>query len=203
MEVLDGMLCISQTVGNAAYDRRVTQYESLWNSHHLRSNGIVVNDVAKDKGGDQCIYLNDGKRDITIPLEFNGDIMTVELFEPTKDELLTLKVNWLTPPIEELTLQLIRRRRGDVENQQSDRDENLTEELRIDDSSDTPLTGKGYRSIDEWKALLSFPSDNVVEKTLTSTTQLQVEPVELDRREIPRQHRKKRLLMLHPRRLRG
>ena len=79
----------------------------IWNSHHLRSNGIVVNDVAKDQGGDQCIYLNDGKRDITIPLKFNGDIMTVELFEPTKDELLTLKVNWLTPPMEELTLQSI------------------------------------------------------------------------------------------------
>ena len=79
----------------------------------------------------------------------------------------------------------------------------MTEEPIIDDSSDTPLTGKGSRSIDEWKALLSFPSDNVVEKTLTSTTQLQVEPVESERREIPRQHRKKRILMLHPRRLRG
>ena len=66
-----------------------------------------MNDVAKDKGGDQCIYLNDGKRHITIPLKFNGDIVTVELFEPTKDELLTLKVNWRTPPMEELTLQSI------------------------------------------------------------------------------------------------
>ena len=103
------MLCISQT------DQRY--------SHYLRSNGIVVNDVAKDQGGDQCIYLNDGKWDITIPLKFNGDIMTVELFEPTKDELLTLKVNWLTPSMEELTLQSIRQRRREVENQQSDKDE--------------------------------------------------------------------------------
>ena len=33
--------------------------------------------------------------------------------------------------------------------------------------------------------------------------QVQVEPVEAERREIPRQHRKKRLLMLHPRRIPG
>ena len=43
----------------------------------------------------------------------------------------------------------------------------------------------------------------MVEKTLESATQMQVEPVELVRREIPKQHRKKRLLMLHPRRLKG
>ena len=42
-----------------------------------------------------------------------------------------------------------------------------------------------------------------MEKTLDSTTQLQVDPVESERREIPKQHRKKRLLMLHPRRLQG
>jgi hypothetical protein len=42
-----------------------------------------------------------------------------------------------------------------------------------------------------------------MEKTLESTTQLCAEPVEMERREIPRQHRKKRLLPLHPRRLRG
>ena len=36
-----------------------------------------------------------------------------------------------------------------------------------------------------------------------STTQMQVKPVESERREIPRQHRKKRLLMLYPRRFKG
>ena len=55
----------------------------------------------------------------------------------------------------------------------------------------------------DWKELLAFPSDLVVEKTLEATTQLQVEPVESERTEIPRQHRKKRLLMLHPTRLPG
>ena len=53
------------------------------------------------------------------------------------------------------------------------------------------------------KELLGFPSDEVVGKTLESTTQLCSEPVEMEKRELPRQHRKKRLLPLHPRRLCG
>ncbi len=38
-------------VGDSAYVKRVTQYESLWNSHHLQKNGITVDDVAKNQGG--------------------------------------------------------------------------------------------------------------------------------------------------------
>ena len=37
-----------------------------------------------------------GSKEIIIPMEFNGDIMTVPLHDPTKEELLTLKVNCLT-----------------------------------------------------------------------------------------------------------
>ena len=73
----------------------------------------------------------------------------------------------------------------------------------VNDSKLEPEAGKGQRTNEEWKQLLAFPSDQVVEKTLMSTTQMQVEPVESERREIPRQHRKKRLLMLYPRRLKG
>ena len=35
-------------VGGTAYDRQITQYESLWNSHHMISNGVVVEEKAKD-----------------------------------------------------------------------------------------------------------------------------------------------------------
>ena len=73
----------------------------------------------------------------------------------------------------------------------------------VNDSKLEPEAGKGQRTNEEWKQLLAFPSDQVVEKTLMSTTQMQVEPIESERREIPRQHRKKRLLMLYPRRLKG
>ena len=54
-----------------------------------------------------------------------------------------------------------------------------------------------------WKAFLAYPSQKVLDNTLKATTQLCLEPVKMERREIPRQHRKKRLLPLHPRRLRG
>ena len=40
-------------------------------------------------------------------------------------------------------------------------------------------------------------------KTLKSTAQMQVDPVESERRDIPKQRRKNRLLMLHPRCLQG
>ena len=195
-------------LGEAAYERRTTQYESLWNSHHLRNNGIVVDDVSKASGGSQCIKLvdHDGKERI-IPLKFNGDIMTLDIHVPTEEELLALRVNWLTPPMENITPQSIRRSRKALQDyniQVPGQEESVPEEEQSVPTSDIgPSPGKGQRTIEEWKELLSFPSDKVVEKTLQSTTQLQVEPVESERREIPKQHREKRLLMLHPRRLQG
>ena len=38
-------------VGDAGYDRRTTQFESLWNIYHMRSNGVIVDDIAKEEGG--------------------------------------------------------------------------------------------------------------------------------------------------------
>ena len=91
-----------------AYDRRKTQNESLWNLHHLKANKVTVSDVAKKLGGDQCIRIQDKNGSwITIPLKYNGDIMTCELREPTEEEQLELRVNWLNPPMEELTPQSI------------------------------------------------------------------------------------------------
>ena len=101
-------------IGNAAFDHRTTQFESLWNSHHIRANNVEVNDVSSDCGGDQCIRITDSKgKSIVIPLKFNGDIMrTVDLREPSEDELsLALRVNWFTPPMEVITPQSIRRSR--------------------------------------------------------------------------------------------
>ncbi len=96
-------------IGDAAYDRRTTQHEALWNSHHLRSNNVQVSDVAAELGGDQqCIRVKDHNRNwITIPLKFNGDIMTLDINEPTKEELLALRVNRLTSPMEKITPQSI------------------------------------------------------------------------------------------------
>ena len=98
--------------------------------------------------------------------------------------------------MEEITPQSIRRSKVALQT-------HITHIQQSDHSVIEPEAGKGKRTVKEWKKLLAYPSDLVVEKTLRSTTQLQVEPVESERREIPKQHRKKRLLMFHPRRLRG
>ena len=48
----------------------MTQHESLLNSHHLRSNKILVDDVVKEEDGKQFITLkdHDGNRGV-IPFE--------------------------------------------------------------------------------------------------------------------------------------
>jgi len=125
---------------------------------------------------------------------------------PIDEELLALKINWITPSMEEVTPQSIRRAKRAIEEYQlkvpDDEEEVPEEEVAVHDNTN-PKAGKGERTVGEWRQLLAFPSDKVVEGTLISTTQLQVEPVESERRDIPRQHRKKRLLQLYPRRLKG
>jgi len=153
---------------------------------------VVVDDIAEEVGGKQSFTVTDniGKRSV-IPLKFNGDIMTVVCCSciPTDEEIMALKINWITPPMEEVTPQLIRRAKRAVEEYQlkvpDDGDEIPDEEIAVHDNTD-PKAGKGERTVGEWKQLLAFPSDEVVERTLLSTTQLQVEPVESERQDIPR-----------------
>ena len=168
---------------------------------------MIVDDIAKDVGGKQSFTVTDdvGKRSV-IPLKFNGEIMTVACRMPIDEELLALKINWITPSMEEVTPQSIRRAKRAIEEYQlkvPDDEEEVPEEEVAVHYNTNPKAGKGKRTVGEWKQLLAFPSDEVVERTLISTTQLQVEPVESERRDIPRQHRKKRLLQLYPRRLKG
>ena len=46
VEDLEGRVVLL-VLGNAAYDRRNTQNESIWNSHHLRANKVTVSNVVK------------------------------------------------------------------------------------------------------------------------------------------------------------
>ena len=55
-------------IGRAAFDRRTTQFESLWNSHHLRANNIVVDDVTKSRGGKKyLVFKNNVGKQSNIP----------------------------------------------------------------------------------------------------------------------------------------
>ena len=51
----DGRLALIGA-GKAGYDRRMTQFEFPWNIYHMRSNGLIVDDIAKDVGGKQSSY---------------------------------------------------------------------------------------------------------------------------------------------------
>ena len=87
-------------MGGVTYDSRKVQYESLFNSHHLRQHGTIVNDVAKSHGGKQNLQLKINEQIKNVPLEFDGDIMTLPIHEPTDKELQTLGILWLLPSIE-------------------------------------------------------------------------------------------------------
>ena len=39
------------SMGNIPWDRKQTQVEFLWNTHHLRQYGAIINDAAKAHGG--------------------------------------------------------------------------------------------------------------------------------------------------------
>jgi hypothetical protein len=200
-------------VGGATWDGRPSQHETLLNSHHLRSNKVQVNDVAKVHGGSQDIIIEIGGKTTILPLDFDNDTMKLHLREPTDEELATLGVVWLMPAMVKNNSRSIRRNRIDVDRfrlQVPGNDDTLTtaeKETAIQERSLIPKDkvvrfGNDNR-LEHWKQLLGYPTNEVMEKTLESTTQLCAEPVEMERREIPRQHRKKRLLPLHPRRLRG
>ena len=64
------------------------------------------------------------------------------------------------------------------------------EEVPVQDEQPAidPEIGKRKRTTAECKGLLVFQSDKVVEKTLESTLQMQVEPVKSEQIKIPKQH---------------
>ena len=52
VEDMDGRVVLLG-LGDSAYDHRTTQTESLWNSHHLRANKVIIEDAAKEHKGKQ------------------------------------------------------------------------------------------------------------------------------------------------------
>ena len=159
-------------VGNAAWDDREEQTESLLNPHELRKFNVTVNDMARVYGGEQMLKV----QTIDIPLDFiDGKTMSFYHRMPTQAELNRYPVHWLTPE-NHISEKYKRHRRlyGEV----------------VDDEL-------------PWKERLGNCPDDVVLRTLDATTQYCKSTVEMENRAHPRQHRKKRLLPLHPRRIPG
>ena len=97
----------------------------------------------------------------------------------TENELQSIKMHWMCP-----------KQRNPFE----DNDRTPWNHRAPEDYVKTPAP---------WEDRLACPPDMIATKTLENTTRLCSLAVEIDNRESPRQHRKKRLLPLHPNRLPG
>jgi hypothetical protein len=162
-------------VGCAGYDDRAEQTESLFNSHDLRKNGVVVHDTTKRDGGEQRLEV-DG---IHVNLDFVDDkTLSFKLRRPTTREHDELTIHWLSP------------RRLDMKS-----DSNWIA-MRRSPAAIVPSPAP-------WEERLGNSPEMITAKTLLATTQLCEAPVEMDKREAPRQHRKQRVQALHPKRIEG
>ena len=113
---------------------------------------------------------------IDIDLTFeNGRLLYIPLRRPTREELENQEVHWLIPKTPAATSVLLQRR--------------------------TQATVFPEQA--PWEERLGSCPARTVERTLSATTQLCSGPIEMDNRESPRQHRKSRLLPLHPIRVEG
>jgi hypothetical protein len=160
--------------GCAGYDERSVQTESLFNSHDLRKHNVIVHDTTKRDGGEQRLE-DDG---IHAYLDFvDNKTLSFKLWMSTASELEELKVHWLSP------------RRLDLKSKNGNA-------MRRSPAAVVPTQAP-------WKERLGNPPEEITEKTLQATTRLCESPVEMDKREAPRQHRKKRVQALHPKRIEG
>ena len=197
-------------LGGAAFDNSPGATEALINTHHLRDNGVMVDDIAKVHGGEQKLTICG----YHIPLTYEpsagnsrtpeGKIMTLKCRKPTQKELENLEIFWLSPFTPGLTKDPeitppIRRKAKVVPNFQNvlNGKEEGVDEL-INKGEDEP-----QQKIDRWKDCLANPPVDIVKKTLDATTRFCEAPVEMENREAMRQHRKQRILPLHPRRIKG
>ena len=164
-------------LGGAAYNSDPKQIESLVNSHIMRDFNVIVDDIKKEHGGKQQIVVDD----IELPLEVSGErneILFIQIRQPTNKELQDLPIHWLTPRMPRSANQYLL-------------------------SSTRMVKAKQIQTVDNWEERLGNAPEFAVAKTLEATTQYSIGPVEMDTRGEPRQHRKQRLVPLHPTRLNG
>jgi hypothetical protein len=113
---------------------------------------------------------------IKIDLVFEDErLLYIPICRPTEEEMNELSIHWLIPRSPDSTSKLLARRN----------------KMAI------------VPEMSPWDERLGNSPEAVTVKTLLATTQLCSSPVEMDNREAPQQHRKSRVLPLHPRRVTG
>ena len=139
-------------------------------------NDVTVYDVTTRDGGKQKITI-DGTE---VKLDFVGEkTLSFNIRKPTENELSYLKIHWLCLK----------------------KCDPFKEQERTPRNHWAPA--KYVRTLAPWEDRLACPPKMIATKTLENTTQLCSSAVDMDNRESPRQHSKKRLLPLHPNRVPG
>ena len=111
-------------------------------------------------------------------------MLSFQTKDPTEEELTSLKVKWLSPLMSGYGEHLVRRDR--VVEQQEPTEEDIF----------------GI-TISDWRERLGNFPEEVMRKTIEGKTQYCSGPLEMDNLDYPFQHRQKRILPLHPRRIKG
>ena len=170
----EGPILISH--GQVAWDERPEQTEYLINSHSLRQNDVTVDNVTMRDGGKQTLTISG----TDVKLDFvHEKTLSFNIRKPTENELHYLKIHWLCP----------KQCNPFKENDRTPRNHRAPA-----DYVKTPAP---------WEDRLACPPEMIITKTFENTTLLCSLAVEMDNRESPRQHKKKRVLPLHLNRLPG
>jgi hypothetical protein len=145
-----------------------------WDERPEQTESLFNHGTAKRDGGLQRLEV-DG---VHIVLAFVDDkILSFQLQQPTQEELENVEILWLTP--RKLTA-----------------NSKIHRTARRAPGGIVPVPAT-------WEERLGYAPELITVKTLEATTQLCSSPVEMDRRENPRQHRKTRIQSLYPRRITG
>ena len=130
--------------GQVAWDDRPEQTECLINSNSLRHSDVTVDDVMTRDGGKQKITINGTE----VKLYFvDKKILSFNIRKPTKNELRSLKIQWLCP-----------KQRDSFK----EKDWTPRNHWAPEDYVKTP---------EYWDDRLACPPDMIAAKTLNNTTQ--------------------------------
>ena len=181
-------------VRDATYNPSNEQHEALINPYHLMHMGYDLCVTPQSLHGNQMLNLEEDILDLDY--DESRYLMTAPCRKPTQEEISSNNIIWLT---DSCSANTIARRRSTAVETPSLVDPTTPEPVQDEPEmvATEPTTGLN------WEKNLGYPSKEVLDKTLDSTTQLCGAPVEMEKRLLPKQHRKPRILPLHPRRLKG
>ena len=182
-------------VQDATYNSDLEQSEALINPFHLLELGFAIDLTPQRFGGTQ--EFNISNKVVALNYDESRFLMTTPCRLPTDDELNSLSIVWVDS-IDLVPSSILRRKSKVVETPVL---ADLSNPVPDSEEAATMNVNKVPRAtVDspDWNKTLGYPSKEVLEHTMDSTTQLCAAPVKMDKRQLPKQHHKQRILPLHP-----